>query len=138
MIASSCAGRATKGAVAALPEILDILETEARRVQAVRALCKAARVAANTEALLRLGARMLDLYAEEKSRRGLLDYDDLIQKSRKLVERDGAVVLVDPASLDLLAGSELDYSDALMGAHFTVRNPNAASACGCGTSFSVE
>ena len=54
------------------------------------------------------------------------------------VERDGAVVLVDPASLDLLAGSELDYSDALMGAHFTVRNPNAASACGCGTSFSVE
>jgi iron-sulfur cluster insertion protein len=58
--------------------------------------------------------------------------DDLV------VERDGAVVLVDPASLDLLAGSELDYSDALMGAHFTVRNPNAASACGCGTSFSVE
>ncbi|MCC6716368.1 MAG: iron-sulfur cluster insertion protein ErpA [Acetobacteraceae bacterium] len=58
--------------------------------------------------------------------------DDLV------VERDGARVLVDPASLDLLAGSELDYSDALMGAHFTVRNPNAASACGCGTSFSVE
>ena len=58
--------------------------------------------------------------------------DDLV------VERDGAVVLVDPASLDLLAGAELDYSDALMGAHFTVRNPNAASACGCGTSFSVE
>jgi len=57
--------------------------------------------------------------------------DDLV------VERDGAMVLVDPASLDLLAGSELDYSDALMGAHFTVRNPNAASACGCGTSFSV-
>jgi len=55
-----------------------------------------------------------------------------------MVERDGAVVLVDPASLDLLAGAELDYSDALMGAHFTVRNPNAASACGCGTSFSVE
>ncbi len=58
--------------------------------------------------------------------------DDLV------VEHDGAVVLVDPASLDLLAGSELDYTDALMGAHFAVRNPNAASACGCGTSFSVE
>jgi len=57
--------------------------------------------------------------------------DDLV------VERDGATVLVDPASLDLLAGSELDYADALMGAHFAVRNPNAASACGCGTSFSV-
>lgn len=58
--------------------------------------------------------------------------DDLV------VERDGATVLVDAASLDLLSGAELDYSDALMGAHFTVRNPNAASACGCGTSFSVE
>ena len=58
--------------------------------------------------------------------------DDLV------VQHDGATVLVDPASLDLLAGSELDYTDALMGAHFAVRNPNAASACGCGTSFSVE
>ncbi|ATU73535.1 iron-sulfur cluster assembly accessory protein [Komagataeibacter rhaeticus] len=49
-----------------------------------------------------------------------------------------ARVLVDPASLDLLAGAELDFNDSLMGAHFTVRNPNAASSCGCGTSFSVE
>ena len=48
----------------------------------------------------------------------------------------GAKVLVDPASLDLLAGSELDYTDELMGSHFAVRNPNAKSACGCGTSFS--
>jgi len=63
---------------------------------------------------------------------GVRAEDDLV------VERDGATVLVDPASLDLLAGSELDYTDALMGAHFAVRNPNAASACGCGTSFSVE
>ena len=57
--------------------------------------------------------------------------DDLV------VERDGATVLVDPASLDLLAGAELDYPDALMGAHFVVGNPNASSGCGCGTSFSV-
>jgi len=57
--------------------------------------------------------------------------DDLV------IERDGAIVLIDPASLDLLAGSELDYADALMGAHFAVRNPNAASGCGCGTSFSI-
>ncbi len=55
-----------------------------------------------------------------------------------LIERDGARVLVDPASLDLLAGAELDFVDKLMGAHFTVRNPNATSACGCGTSFSIE
>lgn len=49
-----------------------------------------------------------------------------------------AQVLVDPVSLDLLSGAELDYTDELMGAHFAVRNPNAKSACGCGTSFSVD
>lgn len=54
------------------------------------------------------------------------------------VERDGARVVVDPASLDLLAGAELHFSDALMGAHFNVRNPNATSSCGCGTSFSID
>jgi iron-sulfur cluster assembly accessory protein len=58
--------------------------------------------------------------------------DDLV------VEREGARVFIDPASMDLLAGAELDYTDQLMGSHFAVRNPNAASACGCGTSFSVE
>ena len=58
--------------------------------------------------------------------------DDLV------IDAQGARVVVDPASMDLLAGSELDYSDALMGAHFTVRNPNATSACGCGTSFAVD
>lgn len=56
-----------------------------------------------------------------------------------LVIRQGAAqVLVDPISLDLLSGAELDYTDELMGAHFAVRNPNAKSACGCGTSFSVD
>ena len=58
--------------------------------------------------------------------------DDLV------IEAEGAVVLVDPASLDLLAGAELDYVDKLMGSYFAVTNPNATSACGCGTSFSVD
>lgn len=58
--------------------------------------------------------------------------DDLV------IARGDATVVVDPASLDLLAGSELDYTDELMGSHFAVRNPNATSACGCGTSFSVD
>ena len=58
--------------------------------------------------------------------------DDLI------IQQGDAKVLVDPASFDLLAGSELDYTEALMGAHFAVRNPNAKSACGCGTSFSLD
>lgn len=49
-----------------------------------------------------------------------------------------AQVFIDPASLDLLEGSELDYTDALMGAHFAVRNPHAKSSCGCGTSFAID
>jgi iron-sulfur cluster assembly accessory protein len=48
-----------------------------------------------------------------------------------------AKVFIDPASLDLLAGSELDYTDALMGSHFAVRNPQATASCGCGTSFAI-
>ena len=60
------------------------------------------------------------------------DPDDLV------IEQGAAKVLVDPASLDLLAGSELDYTDELMGSHFAVRNPKAKSACGCGTSFSLD
>ena len=55
-----------------------------------------------------------------------------------LIERDGARVVIDPSSLDLLAGSELDYADELMGAYFAVRNPQAKSSCGCGTSFAVD
>ncbi|CAH2605067.1 iron-sulfur cluster insertion protein ErpA [Rhodovastum atsumiense] len=55
-----------------------------------------------------------------------------------VVEQGGARVVIDPASLDLLAGAELDYTDELMGSYFAVRNPNATSSCGCGTSFSME
>jgi iron-sulfur cluster assembly accessory protein len=49
----------------------------------------------------------------------------------------GARVFVDPVSLDLLAGSELDWAEALIGAHFAIRNPQAVSGCGCGASFSI-
>jgi len=52
-------------------------------------------------------------------------------------ETDGVSLVVDPMSLDLLRGSEVDFVEALGGASFQVRNPNAASGCGCGTSFSV-
>jgi iron-sulfur cluster assembly accessory protein len=55
-----------------------------------------------------------------------------------LVVQDGpGRVFVDPVSLELLAGAELDWTEALIGAHFAVKNPQAVSACGCGTSFSV-
>lgn len=54
-----------------------------------------------------------------------------------LIERDGASVLIDPVSLQYLAGSEIDFVDALIGASFQIRNPNATSSCGCGTSFAL-
>jgi iron-sulfur cluster assembly accessory protein len=53
------------------------------------------------------------------------------------VQLNGATALVDPVSLDLLKGSEIDFVDELAGAQFRVRNPNARSSCGCGVSFSV-
>ena len=52
-------------------------------------------------------------------------------------ETGGVKLVVDPVSLDLLEGSEVDFVESLGGACFQVRNPNAASGCGCGTSFSV-
>jgi iron-sulfur cluster assembly accessory protein len=57
--------------------------------------------------------------------------DDLV------ISRDGAVVVVDPASVPFLAGSEVDFVDDLIGASFRVANPNATASCGCGTSFSI-
>jgi len=52
-----------------------------------------------------------------------------------LLEANGVRVYVDGKSIDLLKGSEIDYVDTLMGAGFTVNNPNAVAACGCGSSF---
>ena len=54
------------------------------------------------------------------------------------VESQGITVYVDPQSTTLLQGSEIDYMDTLMGAGFTVNNPNAVSGCGCGSSFRTE
>ncbi|WP_129791732.1 iron-sulfur cluster insertion protein ErpA [Sphingosinicella sp. CPCC 101087] len=53
------------------------------------------------------------------------------------VARDGVTLVVDPISLDLVRGSTVDFVESLGGAAFQVTNPNAASGCGCGTSFSV-
>ena len=51
--------------------------------------------------------------------------------------RDGATVVVDPMSLEMMKGAELDFVDDLMGQSFRVKNPNAVASCGCGVSFSV-
>lgn len=54
-----------------------------------------------------------------------------------VVERDGARVAIDPASLGFLTGARIDFVDDLMGQSFRVENPNASSSCGCGVSFSI-
>ena len=65
------------------------------------------------------------------------DLDTQINADDLLLERDGAKVVIDEASLPFLEGSEIDYVDELIGASFKIHNPNATAACGCGTSFSV-
>jgi len=54
-----------------------------------------------------------------------------------VIEKNGVTALVDEVSLQYMAGSEIDYSEELIGAAFKIRNPNATASCGCGTSFSV-
>jgi iron-sulfur cluster assembly accessory protein len=54
-----------------------------------------------------------------------------------VIARDGVAVLIDPVSLEYLAGSEIDFVDGLIGASFKVNNPKAKASCGCGTSFSL-
>ena len=53
------------------------------------------------------------------------------------MENDGVTLLVDPLSFQYLMGAEVDYTESLQGAQFVIRNPNAATTCGCGSSFSV-
>lgn len=68
-------------------------------------------------------------------------YEFTIDQSRSEddigIEKNGAVVLVDPVSLPFVMGATLDFVDDLMGQSFRVANPNATAACGCGTSFSI-
>src|SRR5215475_3807788 len=66
-----------------------------------------------------------------------LSFDDQTNPDDRIFERDGVGVVVDLVSLDLLAGAEVDFVEDLMGAAFRINNPNAASSCGCGNSFSV-
>jgi iron-sulfur cluster insertion protein len=63
--------------------------------------------------------------------------EDAAGEDDVVIETGAAPVYIDSVSLDLLAGSELDWNEALIGAHFAVRNPQAVSGCGCGVSFAV-
>ena len=64
-------------------------------------------------------------------------FDDACNGDDTVFARDGVRVVVDDVSLEFLGGAEIDYVEELVGAYFTVRNPNAASTCGCGVSFAV-
>ena len=63
--------------------------------------------------------------------------DDRRHDDDRVFMHAGAVVVVDEISLDLLRGAEIDFVEDLVGSYFAVRNPNATSTCGCGTSFAV-
>ena len=63
--------------------------------------------------------------------------DDAVNPDDKVVEKAGAKVVIDETSLGMLAGSEIDFVEELVGSSFAIRNPNATSSCGCGNSFAV-
>lgn len=64
-------------------------------------------------------------------------FDEAAGPEDKVIEGQGISVLIDDMSLDYLAGAEIHYEEELIGSWFTVRNPNASSTCGCGTSFAI-
>ena len=64
-------------------------------------------------------------------------FDDSQNSDDLVFERSGVKVVVDEVSLDLVAGSEIDFVENLMGASFVIKNPNAMSSCGCGNSFAA-
>lgn len=64
-------------------------------------------------------------------------FDEAIQDGDTEVVTDGVKLLIDPMSFQYLTGAEIDYTEGLEGAQFVIRNPNATTTCGCGSSFSV-
>ena len=67
-----------------------------------------------------------------------LGFDRGPQDGDNEIESNGVTVVIDPFSAPYLAGSEIDYVDALMGAGFAINNPNVVAACGCGSSFQAK
>ena len=64
-------------------------------------------------------------------------FDDAVEDGDSSIENQGVTLLVDPMSVQYLMGAEIDYKEDLQGAQFVIRNPNAATTCGCGSSFAV-
>ena len=64
-------------------------------------------------------------------------FDEAVEDGDTEIENGGVTLLVDPMSVQYLTGAEIDYKEDLSGAQFIIRNPNASTTCGCGSSFSV-
>jgi iron-sulfur cluster insertion protein len=64
-------------------------------------------------------------------------FDEEIKDGDAQVVTDGVTLLIDPMSLQYLGGAEVDYTEGLQGSQFVIRNPNAQTTCGCGSSFAV-
>jgi len=64
-------------------------------------------------------------------------FDEVQNEDDSVMEKDGVKLLIDPMSYQYLSGAEIDYTEGLEGAQFVIKNPNATSTCGCGSSFSA-
>ncbi len=98
--------------------------------------------------------KVLELINEEEDKEGLMlrvfvqgggcsgfqygfTFDKNLEDGDTVVEKEGVKLLIDPMSFQYLVGAEIDYSEGLEGSHFVIRNPNAVTTCGCGSSFSA-
>jgi iron-sulfur cluster insertion protein len=64
-------------------------------------------------------------------------FDEVINEDDTAMEKNGVTLLIDPMSFQYLIGAEIDYKDDISGAQFVIKNPNAVTTCGCGSSFSA-
>ena len=64
-------------------------------------------------------------------------FDEVANADDTAMQKDGVTLLIDPMSYQYLVGAEIDYSEGLEGAQFVIKNPNATTTCGCGSSFSA-
>ena len=64
-------------------------------------------------------------------------FDEIRNEDDTVLEKDGVMLLIDPMSYQYLVGAEIDYTEGLEGSQFVIKNPNASSTCGCGSSFSA-
>ena len=64
-------------------------------------------------------------------------FDELVNDDDTQMSKNGVTLLIDPMSLQYLMGAEIDYKEDLQGAQFVIKNPNATTTCGCGSSFTV-